>query len=152
MHISKLIVSLLTAGLSAGLGFTTYKEIREGTDNSAVVAYHSLDRSNALFLYIQILAGGDHTGLIDDFNTLARNYGEHGVQLIPRVRYGNPDGSVAAEPNDPAILMADVKAWTAVFAAAADTIRIPVIQAGFLGLWGEWHVSFSKQRMGYVST
>ena len=147
MRLSKLIVSLLTAGLSAGLGFTTYKEIREGTDNSPAVAYQPLDRSNALFLYVQIVAGGNHTGLIDDFNALARNYGEHGVQLVPRVRYGNPDGSVAAEPNDSAVLIADVKAWAAVFAAAADIIQIPVVQAGFLGLWGEWHVSFSPTRI-----
>ena len=143
MRVSNLLISLLTAELSVGLGFTTYKEIREGADNSAAVAYSPLNRSEALFLYVQIKAGGDHAGLIEDFHTLARNYGIRGVQLIPRVRYGNPDGSVSAEPDDSSALLDDVATWAAVFTDVAATIEIPVIQAGFLGLWGEWHVSLS---------
>jgi hypothetical protein len=140
MHPSILLVLATAVGLSTA-GFTTYKEIQEGADNSNAIAYHELDRSDTLFLYIQIIAGGDHESVIDDFRTLAANYGAEGVSVVPRVRYGNTDGSVAAEPNDKALLLDDVSTWAAVFTDVSDTIHIPVLQAGFLGLWGEWHVS-----------
>lgn len=124
----------------AAIGFTTYKQILEGTDNSGTIAYSSLDRSDMIFLYIQIIAGSDHSQIIDDFQTLCQNYGSQGVGVIPRVRYGNSDGSIATEP-DESILMSDVATWAGVFSDVSNTIEIPVIQAGFLGEWGEWHVS-----------
>jgi hypothetical protein len=125
------------------IGFTTYAQILEGTDNSGTVAYSAPDRSNTLFLYIQIVAGSDHSQIIEDFQTLAQNYGSQGVGVIPRVRYGNSDGSIATEP-DESILMSDVSTWAGVFAGVSNTIDIPVIQAGFLGEWGEWHVSIAQ--------
>lgn len=143
MHITNLLAAaLLAAKAAAGIGFTTYKEIREGADNSAAIEYSSPDRSNTLFLYIQIVAGQDHVQIIDDFRALAQNYGSNGMAVIPRVRYGNPGGSVVAEPSDASVILNDAATWAAVFAAASGTIEIPVIQAGFLGLWGEWHVRF----------
>lgn len=138
------ILAVATAVKSAAaIGFAQYKEIREGHDNSGEIAYYELDRSNTLFLYIQIIAGGDHTALINDFTTLAQNYGSNGVAVIPRVRYGTADGDVTAEPNDRDLILNDVSLWAEVFADASNTIEIPVIQAGFLGTWGEWHVGFN---------
>jgi len=122
------------------IGFTTYAQILEDTDNSGTIAYSALDRSNTLFLYIQIIAGSDHSQIIQDFQALSQNYGSQGVSVIPRVRYGNSDGSIATEP-DESILMSDVSTWASVFSGVSNTINIPVIQAGFLGQWGEWHVS-----------
>lgn len=130
------------AAAAARIGFTTYKEIREGFDNSAAIEYSSLDRSSTLFLYIQIVAGQDHQQTIDDFRVLAQNYGSNGVAVIPRVRYGNSGGSVVAEPSNSSVILNDAATWAAVFAGVSGTIEIPVIQAGFLGLWGEWHVRF----------
>lgn len=136
------LIALLTVAAQqvTSLGFSTYKQIIEGQDNSGTISYSPLERSSTIFLYIQITAGSDHTDIINDFKTLAENYGSQGVGVIPRVRYGQPDGSVDTEP-DESILLDDVSTWAQVFASAADTIDIPVIQAGFLGPWGEWHVS-----------
>lgn len=126
---------------SATVGFTTYKEIDEGVDNSGEIAYSGLfSRSSTLFLYIQITPdGADHTDIIDDFKTLAQNFGNQGVSVIPRVRYGWPNGTIATEPEE-SILMNDVSTFATVFQGITGTINIPVIQAGFLGEWGEWHV------------
>jgi hypothetical protein len=124
----------------SAIGFSTYAQIVEGADNSGTIAYSKPDRSNTLFLYIQITPdGADHSAIVGDFNTLAENYGSQGVAVIPRVRYGYSDGSVATEP-DESILMNDVSTWAAAFSNITGTVDIPVIQAGFLGEWGEWHV------------
>lgn len=128
------------AGQSTSLGFTTYKEIVEGSDNSGAIPYYSLNRSKSLFLYIQIIAGQDHSTIIQDFKTLCRNYGAAGSSVIPRVRYGDATGSVATAPNDVYQLLTDVLTWGKVFSEMSGTINIPVVQAGFIGLWGEWHV------------
>lgn len=142
MLLSRLLAAAAAVrSAAAAIGFATYKEIREGFDNSGEIAYSALDRSSTLFLYIQIIAGQDHTALVDDFETLARNYGENGVAVIPRVRYGSSSGDVVAEPADRDLILGDVALWTEVFAGVVGTIDIPLIQAGFLGLWGEWHVS-----------
>ncbi|QKX54376.1 uncharacterized protein TRUGW13939_01462 [Talaromyces rugulosus] len=123
----------------SAIGFSTYAQIVEGGDNSGQITYSKPDRSTTLFLYIQITPdGADHSAIVNDFNTLAQNYGSQGVALIPRVRYGYSDGSVTTEP-DESILMNDVSTWAAAFSNITGTVDIPVIQAGFLGEWGEWH-------------
>ncbi|KAL2071091.1 hypothetical protein VTL71DRAFT_12326 [Oculimacula yallundae] len=132
-----LMGTVLTSVATAG--FATYKEIRSGFDNSNEINYSELDRSDTLFLYIQIVHGQDYSDVIEDFKTLAKNYGEHGVKAVPRVRYGTADGSVTSEPNDLDAIKTDVETWAGVFSEVKDTITIPVIQAGFLGQWGEWH-------------
>ncbi|RYP78988.1 hypothetical protein DL770_006783 [Monosporascus sp. CRB-9-2] len=139
MRIYELLLATLAVKFATAIGFATYKEIREGSDNSEAIAYSPLDRSHTLFLYIQIIAGWDHMQIINDFKTLAQNYGSSGMSVIPRVRYGNPDGSVTTEPSDQALILDDVETWAGVFSEVSGTIQIPVIQAGFLGLWGEWH-------------
>lgn len=140
MRTSWILATGAVVNCAAAIGFATYKEIREGSDNSAEITYTELDRSNTLFLYIQIIAGGDHTALIDDFTTLAQNYGSNGVAVIPRVRYGASSGDVTAEPNDRDLILNDASVWAQTFLDVSDVIEMPVIQAGFLGLWGEWHV------------
>lgn len=140
MRTSKLFAAVAVIELAAA-GFATYTEIRSGADNSDAITYYELDRSDTLFLYIQIIAGGNHQPLIEDFKTLARNYGGQGVSAIPRVRYGSADGSVASEPEDAALILDDVATWATAFSEVAGIIEMPVIQAGFLGMWGEWHVS-----------
>jgi hypothetical protein len=70
-----------------------------------------------------------------------------GVSVIPRVRYGNSDGSVTVEPADQTIILDDASTWASVFSNISSTIQIPVIQAGFLGTWGEWHASFRDYPM-----
>ncbi|RYP36171.1 hypothetical protein DL767_003503 [Monosporascus sp. MG133] len=139
MRIYELLLATLAVRFAIAIGFATYKEIREGSDNSETIAYSPLDRSHTLFLYIQIIAGWDHVQIINDFKTLAQNYGSNSVSVIPRVRYGNPDGSVTTEPSDQALILEDVETWAGAFSEVSGTIQIPVIQAGFLGLWGEWH-------------
>jgi hypothetical protein len=142
MRLSQLIVASTAAKL-ASAGFATYKEIRSGFDNSDEIQYRSLDRSDTLFLYIQITAGQNDSDVIEDFRTLARNYGDEGVKAVPRVRYGTPDGEVTSEPEDLDLILDDVDRWAGVFGeVAGNLIDIPVIQAGFLGQWGEWHVSY----------
>ncbi|KAI6786023.1 uncharacterized protein J7T54_006362 [Emericellopsis cladophorae] len=126
----------------ASAGFATYKEIGADRDNSGEIAYSPLTRSDTLFLYIQIIAGSDHSKIIDDFKTLARNYGEQGIRAIPRVRYGSPSGEIVSEPEDADLILEDVRTWVKVFQDVEDTIVIPVIQAGFLGMWGEWHSGY----------
>ncbi|KAL7940439.1 hypothetical protein V8C42DRAFT_337514 [Trichoderma barbatum] len=123
----------------AALGLVAYKEILEGRDNSGATAYSNLGRSDTIFLNIQIIAGWDHSNLINDFKTLSRNYGSKGVSVIPRVRYGTTSGDVTNEPSNQDQLLNDVSAWAQVFKDVSGTILIPVIQAGFLGPWGEWH-------------
>jgi hypothetical protein len=142
MRFLQILVAAAAAKV-ASAGFATYKEIRAGFDNSGEIAYYELDRSNTLFLYIQITAGGNYSHLIDDFKTLARNYGERGVSVVPRVRYGNEKGDVVSEPENLDMILEDVAAWGEVFSDVIQQglIEIPVIQAGFLGLWGEWHAS-----------
>lgn len=137
-----LIAALIS--LAQGLGFTTYNDILENRDNSGQIAYNSLpSRSNTLFLYIQIIAGADHSAIVQDFKTLVTNYGRQGVSVIPRVRYVLADGSVTTEPTDQDLILRDVAQWAQIFAEASQEIDIPVIQAGFLGPWGEWHVGLS---------
>jgi hypothetical protein len=140
-----LALGVLLHRASATVGFTTYKEIDEGKDNSGEIAYSGLfSRSSTLFLYIQITPdGADHADIIDDFKTLARNFGSQGVSVIPRVRYGWPNNTIATEPEE-SILMNDVSTFATVFQDITGTINIPVIQAGFLGEWGEWHVGLSN--------
>ena len=152
-----LALGVLLRRSSATVGFTTYKEIDEGVDNSDEIAYSGLfSRSSTLFLYIQITPdGADHTDIIDDFKTLAQNFGSQGVSVIPRVRYGWPNGTIATEPEE-SILMNDVSTFATVFQDLTGTINIPVIQAGFLGEWGEWHVGLSNDSTlmtdGQIST
>ncbi|KAH6843159.1 hypothetical protein B0I37DRAFT_213615 [Chaetomium sp. MPI-CAGE-AT-0009] len=151
MRTSKLLAAVAVIELAAA-GFATYKEIRSDIDNSDAIAYYELDRSDTLFLYIQIIAGGDHQPLIEDFKTLARNYGSQGVSAIPRVRYGNVDGSVASEPADAALILDDVATWATAFSEVSGIIDIPVIQVGFLGLWGEWHSGHFCPEKGIYDT
>lgn len=147
MHLSLILVLTIAVKYAATIGFTTYKEIKEGFDNSAVIQYAAPDRSDTLFLYIQIIAGDDHAALIDDFKTLSQNYGSNGISIIPRLRYGTSSGDVSAEPNDREQVLRDVATWANVFSDVLDTVRIPVIQAGFLGQWGEWHV---RNQISYI--
>lgn len=91
-------------------------------------------------MYIQIYAGQDHTAIIDDFNTLAQNYGSQGVSVIPRVCYQTPGTQDITTEPDTSVLFPEVTQFAQVFEDASSTINIPVIQAGFLGQWGEWHV------------
>lgn len=141
--LKNLALSVVLQRTVAAVGFTTYKEIDEERDNSGEIAYSELfSRSSTLFLYIQITPdGADHSDIIDDFTTLTQNYGSRGVSVIPRVRYGWPNGTIATEPEE-SILMKDVSIFATVFQSITGTIIIPVIQAGFLGEWGEWHVGF----------
>ncbi|KAH8703198.1 hypothetical protein BGW36DRAFT_333852 [Talaromyces proteolyticus] len=137
---------------TAAIGFSTYAQLVEGADNSGQIAYSKPDRSTTLFLYIQITPdGADHSNIISQFNTLAENYGSQGISVIPRVRYGYSDGSIATEP-DESILMNDVSTWAGVFSNITGTIDIPVIQAGFLGQWGEWHDGQYCQAHGTADT
>ncbi|KAF5689061.1 hypothetical protein FDENT_4563 [Fusarium denticulatum] len=139
MHLPLILAMTIAVKCAATIGFTTYKEIKEGSDNSAAIQFAALDRSDTLFLYIQIIAGGDHAALINDFKALSQNYGSNGISIIPRVRYGTSSGDISAEPNDREKLLNDVATWANVFSDISGTVQIPVIQAGFLGQWGEWH-------------
>ncbi|TFK97237.1 hypothetical protein BDV98DRAFT_596845 [Pterulicium gracile] len=133
-----LVPALLASVVSAG--FTTYKLIAEGANNANQLTYYAPQRSTSLFLYIQILPdGGAHQSIINDFRTLVRNYGSKGVSIVPRIRYGPADGSEAPEPDNAALIRKDVELWAGVFKSVEGQIQIPVIHAGFLGLWGEWH-------------
>lgn len=145
MRFFQLILASAAAKLATA-GFATYMEIHSGpdADNSNEIRYSELDRSDTLFLYIQIIPGVNDTDVIEDFKTLARNYGDHGVKVIPRVRYGDSEGEQTSEPEDLDLILDDVDRWVEVFEeVAGDLIEIPVIQAGFLGQWGEWHVSYN---------
>lgn len=140
MRIFTVLLPLLLSTLVSA-GFTTYKLIVEGADNTNSVTYYPPLRSTSLILSVQILPnGGNHSTIIQDFRTLVQNYGSKGVSIIPRVRYGPSDGTEAPEPNDAALIMKDVELWAEVFASVAGVVVIDVIHAGFLGLWGEWHV------------
>lgn len=75
MRISLILITATAIKYAATLGFITYKEIKEGFDNSGAIGYSALDRSDTLFLYIQIVAGEDHAALLDDFKKLSQNYG-----------------------------------------------------------------------------
>ncbi|RYO87404.1 hypothetical protein DL762_004234 [Monosporascus cannonballus] len=126
MRIDELLLATVAVRFATAIGFATYTEIREGSDNSEAIAYRPLGRSDTLFLYIQIIAGWDHVQVSDDFKTPAQNYGSNGVSVIPRVRYGNPDGSVITEPSDRALILDDVETWAGVF---SEVIRGPFCQA-----------------------
>ncbi|KFH44106.1 hypothetical protein ACRE_051150 [Hapsidospora chrysogenum ATCC 11550] len=138
MSIARLLL-VAAAANAATIGFASYREIIAGADNSHAITYTELDRSSTLFLNIQIVAGEDNAAVIDDFRTLCENYGAQNVSVIPRVRYGSPDGSMALEPEDSSQVLTDVATWADVFAGVKGTIDIPVLQAGFLGAWAEWH-------------
>lgn len=132
----------LAISMVDAVGFSTYKDIFQGRDNSGQIAYNALpSRSHTLFLYIQIIAGTDHSSIIQDFKTLVNNYGPNGVSIIPRVRYGSANGDIALEPTDQNVIFNDVSEWAKIFSDVSGQINIPVIQAGFLGQYGEWHVS-----------
>lgn len=146
MRLSHVVAASVAVNGAAASGFATYKEILEGADNSGAVAYSELDRSNTIFLYIQIVAGQDHQSLISDFKTLSQNYGAKGVSLVPRVRYGAANGDIATEPEDRELLLNDVATWAKAFSDVSGVIDMPVIQAGFLGQWGEWHVRPNQQQ------
>lgn len=139
MFITRFLLAAAAAE-AANIGWATYSLIATGQDNTDAITYYEPDRSNTLFLNIQIIAGQDNSAVIEDFKTLCKNYGSQGVAIIPRVRYGNTDGSMAEEPEDASQVQSDVETWAKVFADVAGTIDIPVLQAGFLGPWGEWHV------------
>lgn len=65
MRLHNLLLCAASTNLvAAAIGFTSYKEIVEGSDNSGVIAYSELDRSTTIFLYIQIVAGSDHSAII----------------------------------------------------------------------------------------
>jgi hypothetical protein len=151
MSIKRLLL-VAAAANAATIGFTSYKEIIAGADNSDAITYTELDRSSTLFLNIQIVAGEDNAAVIDDFRTLCENYGAQNVSVIPRVRYGTADGSMALEPEDSSQVLADVATWAEVFAGVKGTIDIPVLQAGFLGAWAEWHVRIPFSPFTYTYT
>ncbi len=142
MHIPHFLF-VASAVRAATLGLSTYREIIAGQDNSGSIAYSDLDRSNTISLVIQIVAGRDNSDVIDAFMTLCQNFGPHGTSLMPRVRYGSLDGTATEEPNNLDQIMTDVGTWAKAFGDVAGIITIPVVQAGFLGLWGEWHVRTS---------
>jgi hypothetical protein len=148
MHISRVILAAtaLRSVDAVSIGFTTFKVITEGTDNSLTVSYQELpNKSDTINLMVDILEGKDHAQIVDDFKTLAKNYGSHGVKLIPRIRYGSVNGTEAAtEPSNQTLLLQDVSLWASAISSISDIIQIPVIQAGFLGPWGEWHVSVQQ--------
>lgn len=133
---------------SASLGFAIYREIRSNPggsnppwNNADEIHDDYMPNSNTFFLYIQLIEGYDQSQIIKDFQEFARVHGANGVKVIPRVRYGKNNGDYTVEPKNWDTIMNDVRTWTKVFTDAQKDIEIPVIQAGFLGLWGEWHVS-----------
>ena len=129
-----------SAWLVQASGFTTYKQLVEGADNAWNVAYHPLDRSDTLFVNVQILPNGsDHTALWNDFKTMCNNHAGKNISVIPRMRYGNADGSATPEPSDANLILSDLNAWIGVLNSTSSIIDIPIVQAGVLGLWGEWH-------------
>lgn len=140
-----ILSATVAAQLASALGFASYREIRSGESerNAGEIAYHDTPRSNTLFLYIQIQPGVDDSDVIADFKTLANNYNAKGISVIPRVRYGVGE-TFMPEPEDQAQILADVDRWVDVFKEVKNMINIPVIQAGFLGLWGEWHVRWTN--------
>lgn len=152
MHFINLIVTAAMARVaSATLGFALYRELRSNPngsdppyDNAGQISDDWMPYSSTVFMYIQIIEGYDQTRIIEDFKRFARVHGPNGIKVIPRVRYGKDNGDYAVEPRDWDTVMADVRRWTRVFIDAQADIAIPVIQAGFLGLWGEWHVSRSQ--------
>ena len=97
--LAALIVSLFLCFPSAWLvqasGFTTYRELFEGANNAWNVAYRPLDRSDTLFVNVQILPNGsNHTALWNDFMAMCNNYAGKNISVIPRMRYGYANGSV----------------------------------------------------------
>lgn len=149
MRFMNLIAAAAMAPMvSASLGFAIYRELRsnpEGSDpphdqqNNIEETY--MPSSTTVFMYIQIIEGFDQSQVIEDFQRFTRLHGPNGIKVIPRVRYGQRNGDYSVEPKNWDTVMKDVKRWTQIFTDAQDDIEIPVIQAGFLGLWGEWHVS-----------
>lgn len=131
---------------SASLGIAIYRELRsnpEASDhnNQAEIDDVELPYSSTVFLYIQIIEGYNQSQVIKDFREFARVHGAQGNKVIPRVRYGGNGGEEVVEPKNWNTIMEDVKRWTQIFKEVQDDIEIPIIQAGFLGRWGEWHVS-----------
>jgi hypothetical protein len=140
MLVFKFLVAALGLDGAAAFGFITYRQLISGQNNSWSTTYSPLDRSNTLILIIQIVPGADNTQVINDFKTAVTVWGSKGVAIIPRVRYGFADGSPAEQTNQDELLK-DVRTWANLFASVSNTVHIPLIQAGFLGPWGEWHVS-----------
>jgi hypothetical protein len=64
MRLHNLLCAVTADIVADAIGFTSYKEIVEGSDNSGAIAYNELDRSTTNFLYIQIVAGSDHSEII----------------------------------------------------------------------------------------
>lgn len=129
-----------SAWLVQASGFTTFKQLVEGANNTWNVAYLPLDRSDTLFVNVQILPNGsDHTALWNDFMTMCNNHAGKNISVIPRMRYGNADGSVTPEPSDANIIISDLNGWIGVLNSTSSIINIPLVQAGVLGPWGEWH-------------
>jgi hypothetical protein len=135
--------------VSASLGLAIYRELRSNPggstpphDEAGQVEDPWFPRdTSTVFMYIQIIEGYDQSQVIKDFQQFARLHGPNGIKVIPRVRYSEMNGDYTVEPTSWTTIMNDVKRWTKVFTDAQADIEIPVIQAGFLGLWGEWHVS-----------
>jgi hypothetical protein len=152
MRFMNLIAAAAMAPMvSASLGFAIYRELRSNPsgssppyDNNEQIEETYMPSSDTVFMYIQIIEGFDQSQIIEDFQRFARLQGERHIKVIPRVRYGKRNGDYSVEPKNWTTVMEDVKRWTKVFTDAQADIEIPVIQAGFLGLWGEWHVSHSQ--------
>ena len=139
MALARLLLLAAAAQKALCIGFSTYEIIFEGQDNSGTVAYSST-YSDTLFLYIQINAGQDHSAIISDFETLCQNYGSQGVSVVPRVCYQEPGTTTISTEPSVATLLPEVSQFAQVFEAVTEYINIPVVQAGFLGQYGEWHV------------
>ncbi|KAL8832817.1 MAG: hypothetical protein Q9191_000001 [Dirinaria sp. TL-2023a] len=135
-----LFLSLPSAWLVQASGFTTYRQLVEGANNDYNVAYQPLDRSDTLFVNVQILPNGsDHTCLWNDFTAMCNNHAGKNISVIPRMRYGKADGSITPEPDDANIIISDLNDWIGVLNSTSSIINIPIVQAGVLGQYGEWH-------------
>ena len=136
---SSILIPLASAATSF-TGFTTFKQLTEGADNSDQIAYYAPSKSSTLFVNVQILPdGSDHSDIWTDFKSLASNYAAHKIAIIPRVRYGTSDGNITPEPSDANVIAADVLGWASLLNSTKSFVTYPIVQAGFLGQWGEWH-------------
>ena len=146
MYISRVV--LIGIGLSAvtAIGFTDEVLLVEGSDNSDKINYKAPAYTDAVFAYVQISTDYDqyqhHTQIFQDFQDLTSNLGSAGIPIIPRVRYGEAgnEQGYTPEPDNQATIIRDVTSWAKELITAKGKVDIPVVQAGFLGDWGEWHV------------
>lgn len=130
-------------------GFTRYTEARWGTDGlgytpldpTQLVQWRTTDQITLVYrvFYLGELAGQDtidpsflaHVASDLDTARLA------GVKLVLRFAYSSDDGRDAP----PARAVAQIRQLAPVVNAARDVVL--VVQAGFIGRWGEWYYSDS---------